>query len=92
MSIKGIIGKVLIWIDIKINDYFLFGDNETISARMGRSLSKETPTPIAEIICGFLDIADPHHCRKAYAKLLTKRADKSAEHEKQKAMEEEDSE
>jgi hypothetical protein len=78
MSIKGLIGKMLIWIDIKVNDYLLFGKNETMSARMGRSLESDNPHPLAEIICGFLDIAERQHCRKAYAALLKKRANENA--------------
>jgi hypothetical protein len=74
MSIKSIIGKILIWIDVKVNDYILFGKNETLSARMGRSLESENPNPLAEIICGFLDIAERQHCKKAYASLLKKQA------------------
>ena len=74
MGIKKIIGKALIWLDIKINDHLLCGKNETISARMGRSLESDNPHPLAEIICGFLDIAERQHCRKAYAALLKKKA------------------
>jgi len=89
MGIKKIIGKALIWLDIKINDHLLCGKNETISARMGRNLASKNPHPFVTIICGFLDIAEQHHCRNAHEASLTKRASNKAK-VSEKSMEEKD--
>jgi len=56
----------LIWMDVKINKYLLFGKTETISARMGRSIQSDHPSPLAVVICDFLDAVQLDHCKKAW--------------------------
>jgi len=56
----------LIWLDVKINDYLLFGKTETLSARMGRSIESDHPNPVAVVICDFLDAVQKDHCKKAW--------------------------
>jgi hypothetical protein len=62
---KGIV-NLLIWLDVKINKYLLFGKTETISARMGRSIQSDHPSAIAVVLCDFLDAVQLDHCKKAY--------------------------
>lgn len=74
MSIRSCFVNLLIWLDIKINDYVLFGKNETLSARMGRSIQSDHPNPLAVAICNFLDVVQQDHCKKSYEALLDKKA------------------
>jgi hypothetical protein len=70
---KGIV-NLLIWLDVKINKYLLFGKTETISARMGRSIQSDHPNPIAIVVCDFLDAVQLDHCKKAYQSALDRQA------------------
>lgn len=73
--------KVLVKLDIWINDYLLFGKSETLSARMGRSIQSEHPNPMAVAICDFLDVVQKDHCKQAYQALLDKQKGKQNEFE-----------
>jgi hypothetical protein len=83
MSIRSIFVNTLIWLDVKINDYVLFGKNETLSARMGRSIQSDHPNAIAAAICDFLDVVQQDHCKKSYEALLAKRLKKEMEQKKE---------
>lgn len=56
--------NVLLGIDILANT-ILWGEVETISARSGKEIAGENPGDQFTILCWFLDIIDPDHCKKA---------------------------
>jgi hypothetical protein len=79
MSIGSIFVGFLKQLDIWINDHLLFGKNETLSARMGRSLESDSPNPLAKAICNLLDIMDRDHCRESYEALLKRQEEENEE-------------
>lgn len=79
MSIGSIFVGFLRWLDIQINDHLLFGKNETLSARMGRSLESEHPNPLAVAICNMLNVIDRDHCKESYEALLKKQEEENNE-------------
>lgn len=57
--------KLLVWIDIRINDKWLGGYSETISGRCFRSMATRKCC-LCQWLCKALSRVDPDHCRKAY--------------------------
>lgn len=78
-TIRKAIVNLLIWLDVKINDYILFGKTETISARMGRSIQSDHPSAVAVVLCDFLDVVQRDHCKNAYQALLDRQAGKETD-------------
>ena len=57
--------RALVWIDIRVNDKWLGGRNETISGRLYRRQATHA-CPLCGWLCRMLDKVDRGHCRQAY--------------------------
>ncbi len=59
----------LVELDVKANQ-LLGGRRETISARLGRKVFNGTVSDKEAALCQLLDVIEPDHCRKAFARSL----------------------
>jgi hypothetical protein len=59
--------RLLVWLDVQINDKWLGGGRETISSRCYRkSAAKKSKCLLCCWLCRALDKIDPMHCEMAY--------------------------
>lgn len=65
------------------------GRRETISARLGRRLFKGTATPEERGLCQLLDIVEPEHCLKSYARSFDRRQKRRSSAESESTLIEE---
>jgi hypothetical protein len=72
--IPGIIEK-LVELDVEAN-VALRGRRETISARLGRRVFEGKATPKERALCELLEVLEPDHCKKAFARSVDRREPK----------------
>lgn len=67
---KGWFKEVVLAVD-KLGNALLGGDHrETISARMGRKLSRDNSNcVVCHWVCQALNLIDPNHCHEAYQRV-----------------------
>jgi hypothetical protein len=86
--LPGIIER-LVELDVEANVRGLRGRRETISARLGRRMFERKATAKEAALCQLLEILEPDHCLKAYARAVDAQPAQRRHRADDRALEEE---